>query len=332
MMRTRIRLFLLLLTMCLAVTMTVHGETVQLRYAHMNPPDSIAGIQATLLANLVAKKTKGALQIRVYPDSQFGTIREQAEAVSKGVIDIHHNTMAGIGSLCDEFNALDTPYLYRDVKHLLKVTSPASPLMARLSTNLIKAGNVRVFYTFYFGARDLTCDRPVYNPKDLNQVKIRAIPFPMYMTTVEGMGATAIPIDFADVPTALATGSIHGQENPVDTIYAAKLYNVQKYLMLTRHILGSECVVFNEKTWNRLSPEYQKALVEAAGEISAKATAMTEKKESELIKELKKKGMKVIGAKEGLDVEAFKARVGALIAKRFNSKYGALYQEIRAVK
>ena len=71
------------------------------------------------------------------------------------------------------------------------------------------------------------------------------------MTAVEGLGAVATPVDWSEVPTALATGIVNGQENPVDVIYNNKLYDLQSHLMLTGHIMAAECVVINEKVWQK---------------------------------------------------------------------------------
>ena len=82
------------------------------------------------------------------------------------------------------------------------------------------------------------------------------------MTAVEGLGAIPVPIDWAETPTALATGTVNGQENPVETIVANKLYEVQKYLMLTGHIMGAEIVVMNDKAWRdlaRISASYSRS-------------------------------------------------------------------------
>lgn len=125
------------------------AQTVTLRYAHMNAPSSIAGQQAAMLAKAIEEKTKGAVKVNVFPASQLGTLQEQAEAVSSGTVQIHHNTMAGIGSLYEPFGALDTPYMYKDVDHLMRVADPNSPVMKKLGDGLLKARGVRVFYTFY---------------------------------------------------------------------------------------------------------------------------------------------------------------------------------------
>jgi TRAP-type transport system periplasmic protein len=307
------------------------AQTVTLRYAHMNPPTSVAGQQATLLAKLIEEKTKGAVKVQVFPASQLGGLQEQAEAASSGSVQIHHNTMAGIGSLYEPFGALDTPYMYKDVQQLMKVADPNSPVMKKLNEGLLAARGVRVFYTFYFGTRQLTADRKILTPKDLQGVKIRSIPFPIYTAAVTGMGAVATPLDWSEVPTALATGAINGQENPLDMIYSSKLFDIQSHLMLTGHILGAELVVFNDKAWQKFSPAIQGQIMEAAAEASKKGTEWTVERESYLLKELAAKGMKIIGPKEGLDVAAFRTRVQAEVSKQFDVKFGELYKAIRAI-
>ncbi|MFA6505902.1 MAG: TRAP transporter substrate-binding protein [Treponemataceae bacterium] len=304
---------------------------VVLRYAHMNPTSSVAGLQADLLAKLVAEKSGGTVKIEVYPASQLGGLQEQAEAVSTGSVALHHNTMAGIGSLLDDFNALDTPFMYRDVEHLMKTVALDSPVMKELNKKLIEKRGVRVLYNFYFGARDLTANKAIYGVKDLAGLKIRSIPFPIYTAAVEGMGAVAVPLNFAELPTAIATGVVNGQENPVNTINNAKLYEIQSHLMVTNHILGAEAVVVNESVYKKLSASQRKALDEAAAEVSKIATKMTRDLEASDYKAVADKGMKIITVKDGLLLDEIRAKVNADIDKKFGAKYGDIYKQIRAI-
>ena len=199
------------------------AQEITLRYGHMNAPNSLAGMQADWLAEAIAEKTGGAVEIQVYPSSQLGKLKELAEGVSTGTIALSHNTAGAIGSLHKPFEAFDTPFLYRDVDHLMKVVDTSSPVMQKLNGELIEAAGVRVLYSFYFGSRNLTADRAVKSPADLDGVKIRAIPFPIYMSAVEGLGAVPIPVNWSEVPTALATGVVQGQENPVNVVLVHKL-------------------------------------------------------------------------------------------------------------
>jgi len=320
------------LVACAAIASQLSAQGVILRYAHMNSPGSIPGRQADYFASRVKELSKGSIAIEVYPNSQLGTLREQAEEVSSGVVAFHHNTAGGIGALFEDFGVLDTPYVYRDVEHLLEATNPASPLMAKLGSGLLKKSGVRVLYSFYFGTRQLSCDLPVRNPSDLRSVKIRSIPFPVYRIAVEGLGAEAVPIDWAQTVTALAAKVVRGQENPVDIILDSKLYESQAYLMLTGHIIASDIVVVNDGVWRELSPSQRDAVSKAAAEASDYATRLTLSEEAATLAALRGKGMKVIGPAEGLDIAAFRERTRALVRSELAPKWGDYYRLIEGIK
>lgn len=307
-------------------------KVIEMRYGHMNPPTSAAGMQAAWLAEAIAKHSGGQIKVTVYPSSQLGKLQELAEAVSTGTIALSHNTAAGIGSLHEPFAALDTPYLYRDVDHLMKVVDVNSPVMKKLNDGLVQAAGVRVLYGYYFGTRQLTTRKAVYQPSDLSGMKIRAIPFPIYTTTVQGLGAVPVPVDWSEVPTALATGVVNGQENPVNVVLSSKLYEAQSHLMLTGHVMNAQLIVMNEKTWAGLSPEMKAAVSKAADEVRQRATATVRQSEAEETAKLKELKMTVIGPAEGLKLDAFKASVNKAIADKFGARFGDMVKEIAAVR
>ncbi|MGA7975530.1 MAG: TRAP transporter substrate-binding protein [Pseudolabrys sp.] len=304
---------------------------VTLRYGHMNSPTSVVGEQAQWFADAVAKNTSGALKIEVFPSSQLGSIKELAEGVSTGTIALSHNTAGALSSLYNPMAALDTPYLYRDVDHLMKVVAAGSPVMQYLNKGLIGASGVRVLYAFYFGTRELTLNHAVKQPSDLKGVKVRAIPSPIYLTAVQGLGAVPVPVDWSEVPTALATGVVSGQENPVNVVLTNKLYEVQSHMMLTGHIKAAELVVVNEGRWKALSPAFQQAIMKAADTARARATKTTLDNEGSDRKALAAKGMKIIGPEQGLKLDLFEKSVKALVDKKFGDKYGKLYAEIAKI-
>jgi tripartite ATP-independent transporter DctP family solute receptor len=299
----------------------------------MNSPGSVNGLQAEYFAKRINEETNGAIKIQVYPSSQLGTIAEMAESISSGTLAMHHTTFGGLQPLLDDLGLFDSPYIYRDVEHLLKSTDPeTSPVLKELNEKLIESRNVRILYAFYFGTRELTCNRAIYTPDDLEGVKIRAIPSPVYVNTVEGMGAVAVPVDYSELTVALSTGVADGQENPVDLIYTNNMDEVQSHLMLTNHIMGAEPVVINEKIWESLSTEQQQIFTEVAKETSLWASNKTLENEESELQGLKDRGMSVIDTTNGLDREAFKASVDKRINEKFGSKWGEYYKEIAEIK
>lgn len=302
-----------------------------LRYGHMHTPASIAGAQAEWFAEAVQEKTGGEIEILMFPNSQLGGLQELAEAVSTGSIAFSHNTAGAIGSLHAPFAAFDTPYLYRDVDHLMKVVDASSPVMEELNQGLIDASGTRALYAFYFGTRNLTADRAIMAPADLAGLRIRSIPFPIYMATVEGLGAVPVPVDWSEVPTALATGVVNGQENPMNVLVSARLYEVQSHVMLTGHITAAQVVMMNDDVWNRLPDAQKEAVAAAASETRDRASAEMLAAEATDLEELRGRGMTVIDEAAGLDLDAFRESVQARVSREFDSQWGDLYAKIGAI-
>ena len=328
----RFTLAALALALSAAAGPALSQKAVEFRYGHMNPPNSAAGMQAQWLADAITANTSGQVKVTVYPSSQLGKLQELAEAVSTGTIALSHNTAGGIGSLHEPFGALDTPYLYRDVEHLLKVTDVDSPVMKKLNEGLVKAAGVRVLYAYYFGTRQLTANKAVRQPSDLAGQKIRAIPFPIYMSAVQGLGAVPVPVDWSEVPTALATGQVAGQENPVNVVLSSKLYEKQSHMMLTGHIMNAQVVVINEKAWQSLSAAQREQIARAANDVRRKASDAVKGQEADELEKLKALKMNVIGPAEGLQLDAFRTSVNKLVQDKFGSKFGELYRVIAAIR
>ena len=263
------------------------------------------------------------------------------ESVLSAAIDLARTDVSGrldaddyagaIGSLHAPFAAFDTPYLYRDVDHLMKVVDASSPVMEELNQGLIDASGTRALYAFYFGTRNLTADRAIMAPADLAGLRIRSIPFPIYMATVEGLGAVPVPVDWSEVPTALATGVVNGQENPMNVLVSARLYEVQSHVMLTGHITAAQVVMMNDDVWNRLPDAQKEAVAAAASETRDRASAEMLAAEATDLEELRGRGMTVIDEAAGLDLDAFRESVQARVSREFDSQWGDLYAKIGAI-
>ncbi len=301
-------------------------------YSHPNAETSIAGLQAKEFARLVNEKTKGEITIKIYPNSQLGTLTEQELLLKSQMIAFSHNTAASMGGLYNDFAVLDTPYMYDNVDHLLRVTNPKSPVMQKLNAGILKESNCRILYSFYFGTRQLTCNQMIKTPSDLKNVKIRSIPFDIYKTAVEGLGANPVPLDWISTKSALIDKKIDGQENPANTMVAAKMWENQKYLFLTSHIIPAEFVVMNNEIWKRLNKTQQKAITEAAQEAAVFATKKTLEQEADDLDTLKKNGMIIVTEKDGLNVQAFKESTQKLVDQKFGKTWAKYYKLIESLK
>jgi len=322
---------LLLVMVCafliLGNTLTAQGsgeeKVVTIRYAHTNAPNDTAGKAARLFADLVKEKSEGTVIVEVYPSAQLGVLDEMIQGVSLGSIGMGHNDFAALSLLHEDLAFFNLPYIYKSPADALRLTGPDSPIVQQMNEELVKKSDVRLLFSFYYGTRQLSLNSPVYSPKDLSGKKVRAIPVKVWIEAVKGMGAIPTGVDFSELPTALATNVVDGQENPLNTIWANKLYEFQDYIMLTGHMIATLPVYINNTTWTALNETQQNSILDAGKEVADWSLQEVTKLESSLINSFEEAGITIIGPEDGLQVEAFREKVLEHNNKNFSnwSKY-----------
>ena len=286
------------------------GNVIKLKYGHVERIEDPQNLFAERFAERTKELTEGRVIIEIYPNAQLGQVAELIDGVQFGSVDMGHHVFASLGQVHKDMPLFGLPYLFRDAVHGLKATNPeASPLMAKLNEEMARQASMRVIGCYTRGFRHLSANFPVYSPDDLKGKKIRGVPLPMWTTLLKGMGAIPIPVAISEVPTALITGLIVGQENPLGTMWAAKLYETQSHIMLTGHMMDLLPVFVNEAAWNKI-PEGDRALVsQAIKETSDYTLAWSEEQDGEYMRLFKEKGVTIIGEQDGLNNEAFKEAV-----------------------
>ncbi|HWT79456.1 MAG TPA: TRAP transporter substrate-binding protein, partial [Candidatus Methylomirabilis sp.] len=239
-------------------------QTIVIKLGNVHQVDLPIQVGLKRYADLVAERTQNQLQIQVFPASQLGTEQELLEGVQLGTVHMFEGATGAVGRFLPEMEAFAAPYVWRDVDHMLKVVR--GPIGQALADRLVKAKGIRILdMGWIWGNRHLTTRaKAVSRPEDLRGMKIRVQPVGIYLDTIRAMGGNPVPLDAKEVYLGLQTGVIDGQENPPSNIYNAKLYEVQKYVMLTGHILQNNAVAVGEKFYQGLAPALQKALQEAA--------------------------------------------------------------------
>ena len=288
-----------------------------LRFGHTNAPDSPKGRAADLFAELVAKYTNGNVEVKTFPSSQLGNNRKLFTAVKTRGIEMSITPFPLLADIVPEYTTYTAGYFYKDWSELEKIVENPE-LGGKWAQQLLEKGGLRILSTYYYGARNLTTTKTkVTKPADLKGLKIRAVPNEMSLAVVTGLGAAPTPVAIAEAFQAMRQGVVDGQENPLPTIWSQKFYEVQGYLMMTRHQMIPEPYLINEKVWQGLSAEDQAGVMKAAKEATEFNTAETIKFEASLVEDLKGKGMTVVGADE-IDLDAFRKAVRAEVAKRFD--------------
>jgi tripartite ATP-independent transporter DctP family solute receptor len=253
-------------------------------------------VQAGLkkFADIVNERTKGEVVVEIYPAAQLGSEQEILEGVSLGTIHMFEGSAGSLGRFLPKLDALSCPFLWKSEESMVKTVR--GPIGEELTKELLKTRGMRMLdLGWIFGVRHLTTAKtPVKEPADAKGLKVRVQPDAIYLATVKAMGASPTPIAANEVYTALQTGVVDGQENPISNIWHRKLYEVQKFLIRTGHITQNQVIVINESAYQALSPANRKILTEAAIEAGTYQNGIVDQSDRQDLESLKKAGMTVI--------------------------------------
>ena len=326
------RSFIALSALALAVTAGSAIAQVKLRYAHVGVANAPQTLYADEVAKLVKERTNGRIEIQVFANSQLGGVNEMVDGVRSGTISMGHHDFGSLGRIVPNTAVFNTPFMYRDAEHSLRATDPAnSPALREINDELIKKGNMRIVASLFQGTRQLTSKEKVLSPKDMAGKKYRGVPIKLWSSMLTGMGAVATPVEVSELATALATGLVVGQENPLPNIFNLKLFEVQKYVMLTGHMQSILSVFINENVYQKI-PAADRAIMERTMiEVGQKTLAWDNETSAKYRKDLEARGMIFVEPKDGLDVEAFRKSVLAQVNKDFPD-WGKYITQIQAVK
>lgn len=319
-------------TLALSLLVGTAAQAQELRYAHVGAEGDIQTRYAAEAAEAIAEATGGAITLQVYPASQLGGVAEMVDGVRMGSISMGHHDFASLARIVPEVAVFNAPYIYRDGAHALAATDPqTSPALQAINETLIAEGGVRIIGRIYRGARQISANMPVTSPADLAGKPFRAVPLDLWVSMVKGFGAMPTPVEVAELPTALMTGLVVGQENPLTMISANKLYEVQSHIAMTAHMQSVLAVFINEEVWQGLTEEQRQAIVEVLDRKAEESLQWALESEAALVEELKGHGMTIITEAEGLDLAAFREAVSRQILADF-PEYRPYIEQIAAVE
>jgi len=286
----------------LLVANQASAETV-LKLSHFGAKTHPSHIAALQLAEQVSLRTDGELTIKIYPANALGSPPEQLEQTILGAIDMNLPTQGALDKYEKAFATVMSPFAFRDYKHAHAVLD--GPFNDWIAPKLEKKGLV-LMSNWEYGFRNITNNkRPINAPADLEGIKLRTPPEIQLVAAMEAAGASATQIAFPELPMALNSGVVDGQENPISVIYHYKLFEIQEHLALTRHSYNSMVNVINKSSFDRLSKEHQAILMEESKSAGQLMRKLVSEQESDNLAAMKKAGLKITEP----DLAAFKAKM-----------------------
>jgi tripartite ATP-independent transporter DctP family solute receptor len=293
----------------LAAMSAVSVQAVELKLGHY-APESHPGHKATLMfADAVKARTNGAVTVKVYPAQKLGSPPEMLEQNIQGTLDMSLPTQGALDKYDKAFAAVMTPFAFDDYAHAWRVLD--GPFLKWIGPRLEKQGLV-FLSNWEWGFRNVTNGKhPVNGPADMVGLKMRTPPELQLQAAMEAAGAVVTKLSFKELPLALKQGLVDGQENPLSVIYHYKLYEVQPYLAITRHVYNSMVHVMNKRAWDKLSAEQEVIVREESKKAGQWFRDAMVKEEDSLVAKLKAKGMKVTFP----DRAAFRAKMQPAYAR-----------------
>ncbi|NMW84355.1 DctP family TRAP transporter solute-binding subunit [Peptoniphilus sp. AGMB00490] len=264
--------------------------------------------QSTIAAELFKQyleESSDDFEVNVYPNAQLGGEREMAEGTKLGTIQMTIVTSDGtLPAWVPEIQILSIPYLFENQEKAYKALDGI--ISEKLNPKFEEAGFKHLAFGELGFRHFSNSKKEIKTVEDMKGLSFRVQEAPIWFELLDSLKASAVPVSFNELYTALQQGMVDGQENPIATIATQKFYEVQKYLSLDGHTYAAVSMVMNKDFFDKLTPEQQEIVQSAANKAAKEQRKVVAEHEAEYLKDLKDNGMIITEVDKDSFVEATK--------------------------
>ncbi|WP_424931233.1 TRAP transporter substrate-binding protein [Amaricoccus macauensis] len=237
------------------------AQEVTLKLGHLANEDNPWHQAAVKFGEELASLTEGRMVVEVFPNESLGKEIDLINGMQLGTVDM---TITGesLQNWAPMAALLAVPYAYSSIEHMDEVAS--GEIGDQIEAQIVEKAQIRPIAYFARGPRNLTSNRPITTPDELDGLKMRVPNVPLFVDVWDALGANPGPMAFSEVFTSLQNGTIDAQENPLALIRSASFYEVQSHVNMTEHVRSWIYLTIAENTWQGLSEEDRAAVMEAA--------------------------------------------------------------------
>ncbi|WP_209015068.1 DctP family TRAP transporter solute-binding subunit [Roseibium limicola] len=267
-----------------------HAQTIRL--AHVDPDDWTAskkGAAAHVFKNIVEGETD--LTVDLFP---AGALGNEDELVNQAIDNVTQMVLisGAMSKVCPAASVLDIPYTFSSATIAWKVLD--GEFGDALAEHCLEQTGLRTLAYGETGFRNFTNNtREIRKPEDMQGLKFRVQPIPLYLEMVNGLGGEPTPIAWTELPNALSTGVVDGQENPVGVIYNNGLHKLQKYMTLDGHVYAADFLVISDEFFSGLSAADQAVVKRAAVVAGNMGRSIQQWTSAEGVNKVQEEGMQV---------------------------------------
>jgi TRAP-type transport system periplasmic protein len=300
--------FALVLIACLAAVCPAPTLAAPISIALNNTMSDGGSEEASMkrFKEIVEQKSKGQLIVNLFLSSQLGGENAVLSLLRTGRTEMALTGTNFLTQYTPEYNAVNIPYLLEWKQQEEYLLGPFGKTIGDLSS---KKGGMLFFAPQYRGARQMTTNRPIREVSDVKGLKIRVPENPVFIRLWKQLGALPVSLPASEIYMAMQTGQVEAHENTLVSPYSRSLWEVQKYVVLTSHVLEIWCWAASEVWFRKLSAEHQGIIREAIEEARQVGGQWERDKEGFYLDELKKRGMTILTP----NVESFKKAAAPII-------------------
>jgi tripartite ATP-independent transporter DctP family solute receptor len=263
-----------------------------LRLGTVLAPGDPLVVGAEAMKKAVEERSNGKVEVQIFPSSQLGDTQDMMDQAQDGSNVGTFVEASRVSVYVPEFNVLVAPYVFDSVDDLAKLVQ--TPTYDKWNKQLEeKTGLTLLSFNWYQGARNMLTKKPVATPADLEGVRVRTIGQPLWIKTIEAMGAVPTPLAWAEVYPSLQLGVIDGAEAQPSAIRGAKLYEVVSHVTVTEHIYLMSGLIVSAKWLQSLSDDVRKIVMEEAQKAGAGVLKANVEQADQIFAEIEGKGVKV---------------------------------------
>ena len=235
------------------------------RIGHLESPQQPRHQALMKVVDLVRARTNGEVEMQIFPSSQLGNARQMIEATQLGTNEGTVMPAAFLGGFNPAVSILDIPYLLPSDRAAAQRLR-GGPFGQAILDSFSSRGFVALTL-WPNGRKSLTSNKPLDSIEAMKGQKFRVMDSKILIEQFAAVNASAVAIQFGELYTALQTGVVDGEENPLDTISTMKFHEVQKYLVVTEHGVMEDVVLFNPGWWNKLPAGHRDVIKKAFDEV-----------------------------------------------------------------
>jgi len=269
----------------LSVSAMSVAEPIVIKFSHVVAPDTPKGKAAEKFKQMVEERSKGAMKVEVYPNSQLYKDREELEALQLGAVQMLAPSMAKFGPLgAREFELFDLPFIFPNKQTLYRTMDGV--VGKRLFNKLETKGIVGLAY-WDNGFKQMSANKPMHKVADFSGLKMRIQSSKVLDAQMKALGAMPQVMAFSEVYTALQQGVVDGTENPLSNIYTQKMHEVQKHMTLSDHGYLGYAVITNKKFWDGLTADQRSLIAQAMKEATVYERSIAEQEGADALAKIR---------------------------------------------